>query len=97
MKKFNNTWNAKKLTINFNHKQWRQDLAAFIQQKKFWNHAAVTKSKSTSNNLFHKESKYFDIFDGKGNSIRIQYKNACEVEFSNDIELINEYLESRRN
>ncbi len=94
-KKYNSTWNAKKLTINFNQKQWRQDLASFIQQKKFWSHAMVTRSKSVTNNVFHKGSRCFEVFDSLGNSINIQYKNQCEIEFSNEIDLINEYISSR--
>lgn len=94
-KKYNNSWSAKKLTINFNQKQWRQDLASFIQHKKYWNYATVTRSKSVTNNVFHKGSRFFEIFDGLGNSIKVQYKNECEVEFSNEIELIKEYLSSR--
>ena len=73
-KNYNSSWNAKKLTINFNHKQWRQDLAAFIQQKKYWDHASVTRAKSVTNNVFHKGSKSFEIFNGVGSSVTIQYK-----------------------
>lgn len=92
MKKYNNTWNAKKLTINFNHKQWRQDLAFFILQKKFWNRATVTRAKTVIDNSNKKGSKVFEIFDGFGNCIKIQYKNQCEIEYSSDVDLIKQYI-----
>lgn len=94
-KKYNSSWSAKKLTINFNQKQWRQDLAAFIQQKKYWSNVKVTRSKSVTNNVFCKGSRFFEIYDGLGNSINIQYKNQNEIEFSNELDLLNEYINSR--
>lgn len=94
-KKYNNRWNAKKMTVNFNQKQWRQDLAAFIQRKKYWKYAIVTRSKTVSNNVFDKGSRYFEVYDGFGNNIFVQYKDQCKVEVSNEMDLILEYLDSK--
>lgn len=35
MRKHSSSWNAEEMTINFNQKQWRQDLAAFISKKRY--------------------------------------------------------------
>ena len=33
---YKNNWVAKKMVVNFNQKQWRQDLASFIVNKLNW-------------------------------------------------------------
>lgn len=95
LKKYNSNWNAKKLTVNFNQKQWRQDLAAFIREKKYWHQARVTRSRAANNNPFNKGSKIFEIYNGAGGSFYIQYKNNCEIESATDLSLVEEYMKVR--
>lgn len=33
-KRYNSNWDAKRLVVSFNQKQWRQDFAAFVREKK---------------------------------------------------------------
>lgn len=44
-RKYNRSWIAKKNIIDFNQKQWRQDIGYFISQRKFWYFAMVTRTK----------------------------------------------------
>ncbi len=93
---YRNIWDAKKLTVNFNHKQWRQDFASFIRSKKYWNFVRCSRSKiiekATDINPAIKE---FEVFDKYGGSFTITYKNECEIISSTDNNLVNEYLEKR--
>lgn len=96
MRTYHNIWDAKKLTINFNHKQWRQDFASFVRSKKFWNFVRVSRAK-----IIEKATdlipaiKEFEVFDKYGGSFTVRYKNECEIISSTDDNLMNEYLEKR--
>ncbi len=96
-----NNWYSKSLKINFNYKEWRQDLAEFIKKKQFWDYAIVTKAKSLSSKKMYgnKGHKYFEIYDGKSRYVKILYKNLNEViaiEPTNfDKELVDEYFIKR--
>ena len=46
MKKYR--WYAQSLKVNFNYKEWRQDLAAFVRRKLFWDFAMVSKSRAVT-------------------------------------------------
>lgn len=94
-KKYNNNWNAKKLTINFNQKQWRQDFAAFVKEKMFWNIAKVTRSKATSNNPLQRGIKIFEVYNSYGGSVKVEYKEGNQIVNATDIELTYEYLKER--
>lgn len=101
MKKYNSSWYAQPLIVNFNYKQWRQDLAAFIKRKEFWDYAIVTKARATDKRigLFPKGAKWFEIFDGHGRYVRIIFSNKkeiLEIQPSNFNEkLIEEYFNVR--
>lgn len=90
MKKYSSTWSAKKLTVNFNHKQWRQDIADYIKEKKSWSSAFVTRSKIDDD-----KTKFFEIFNETGQNFIIKYSKECDVEYSDDDILVNEYLGER--
>lgn len=94
-KTYNTTWNAKRLTVNFNHKQWRQDFAAFIKDKKFWDITRVTKAKTLSNNPLNKGTKSFRVYNQYGGQVDVTYSDDCKIINSNHLELVKEYLEKR--
>lgn len=91
MKKYNRNWSVERLTVNFNHKQWRQDIGAFIKEKKNWDIAVVTRSKAVDD----KGSKMFEISNNIGDTFKIQYRNQCDIDLADDIDLVNQYLEER--
>ncbi len=101
MKKYNTSWYAKPLMINFNYKQWRQDLAAFIKKKEFWDYALVTKARTVDKKMgdYPKGSKWFEIFDGHGRNLIFIFNNKQEilnVEPSNyNLEILQEYFNLR--
>lgn len=101
MKKMKNSWYAQPLTINFNYKQWRQDLAAFIKRKQFWDYAIVSKARSINKNKEHysKGTKWFEIFDGRGRYVKITFNNKKEIidiQPSNfDKKIIEDYFRAR--
>ena len=45
MRTYKKNWSAKQLVVNFNQKQWRQDLASYIANKLNWIDVRVTRSK----------------------------------------------------
>lgn len=94
-KKYNNNWNAKKLIVSFNQKQWRQDLAAYIREKLFWSEARVTRARMISNKKVDKGIKQFEIFNNIGSNILVKYKNDNEIIECNNIEVINDYLRDK--
>ncbi len=77
--------------VNFNHKQWRQDIGAYIKEKKYWNIAVVSRSKAIDD----KGTKVFEISNNVGNTFKIQYRNQCDIEIADDIDLVNQYLKER--
>ncbi len=61
MKKYR--WYAQSLNVNFNYKEWRQDLAAFVRRKLFWDFAMVSKSRvvDLKSGFYSKGNKWFEI------------------------------------
>jgi len=95
-KVYHNIWDAKELTINFNHKQWRQDFASFIRRKKYWSFVRCSRSKvveKSEDNEFTKKS--FEVFNNYGGSFQVTYMNENEVISSTDSNLVDEYLSKR--
>ena len=95
-RKYRNIWNAKKMTINFNLKEWRQDLAAYVREKKYWYDVRVTKARSYDENFYNKGIKTFEIFNVYGGNIKVAFKDENKIIDSSDEELIKKYLEDRR-
>lgn len=95
-KKYNYSWNAKKISINFNEKQWRQDLAFFIKEKQFWDITKVTRSKAINSNPLDRGIKSFEVYDQCGHSIKVIYKNEREIVSATDLDLIQKYFIERR-
>ncbi|MCX4365085.1 MAG: hypothetical protein OSJ70_04870 [Bacilli bacterium] len=93
MKKYNAYWNAAEMQINFNQKQWRQDLAAFISKKLNWTHTRVTRSKIIEIKEDLKDTiKEFEVFSTSYGTITIQYTSKNKIISSTNEELINEYF-----
>lgn len=89
---YKNNWNAKKIVVNFNQKQWRQDLAAFVQSQLNWNNVRVTRSKIVNKDKFETNpKKQFEIYS-LSNSCVVEYKNENEIISATYSELINDYL-----
>lgn len=95
-RKINNNWPAKQMKINFNQKQWRQDLASFIHDKFFWPATRVTKSRVISGRRTADEVKEFQIYNSNGIDITIRYKHQNKILYSSDKEITKKYFESRR-
>lgn len=95
MKNYNSNWKAKTLKINFNQKQWRQDLAAFIRDCKKWGNTRVTRSKIISEDK-SKTIKEFQIFNEDNNYyFNVQYRGENQILDSTDMALTDEYLKGR--
>ena len=95
---YNNNWNAKKLTINFNQKQWRQDLAAYVNEHLYWNgRVRVTRSKAIEKNssIYFKGRRQFEIFNDSGGRVFVQYENENEIISTSHSDLINNYFKER--
>ena len=92
---YKNSWSSKKNVVNFNQKQWRQDLAAFIEERLKWNNVRVTRSKSinTDKNTANLIKK-FEIYS-LNNSCVVEYKDENKIIFTSYPELLNEYISKR--
>lgn len=95
-RRINNNWPAKQIKINFNQKQWRQDLASFIHDKLFWPATRVTKSKIISGRRTSNEIREFQVYNSNGIDVTIRYKLQNQILYSSDQEIIKKYFESRR-
>lgn len=98
MKTYNSNWNAKKLSVNFNQKQWRQDFGAFIRTKLFWDGTTrVSRAKAISKgpNLVSKGVKQFEVYNRYGGSVKVQYQNENEILYTTHEDLVKEYSEER--
>lgn len=92
------SYNVKHLDVNFNLKMWRQDLGDFIRKNKFWDGSTrVTKAKSIPKgpNIISKGVKTFSIYNAYGGSVDIQFQNMNELLYTNEPNLVKEYLISR--
>ena len=94
-KRYNSNWDAKKLIISFNQKQWRQDFASFVRENRFWNMTRVTRSRAISNNPLDKGIKSFEVYDQYGRSVQVTYKDDNSVISSTDEEIVKKYFEER--
>ncbi len=95
-KHYNSTWFAEKLKVNFNLKQWRQDLAFFIREKKFWDYdTRVTRARAISNYKNDRGIKSFEVYNTYGGSVKVTYQDNNKIINSTDEELIKKYLEER--
>lgn len=97
MKKYNNRWLAKSMTINFNHKIWRQDFAAFVRRNLFWDVAFVSRSRAVDRNgsIYEKGKKEFEVYDGYGRNVGVVYENGNKVILTSHPALIEEYFKLR--
>lgn len=91
-KKYNRSWVAKKIVIDFNQKQWRQDLGAFISLKKYWYFAKVTRSRIVDR---LSNVKSFEIYNQHGDSFCITYRDKNKVIDCSDKELVQKYFEEK--
>lgn len=92
MRKYNGSWNAEEMKINFNQKQWRQDLAAFIGKKRFWFYARVTRSNTIEKKTNYNDAiKEFRIYDTKGSEEVVRYTNKNEIIYATNEQLLAEY------
>lgn len=98
MRRYNNNWGAKKLTINFNQKQWRQDLAAYINEHLYWNgKVRVTRSRALekNSNIYVKGRKQFSIYNNVGCEVRVTYDNENQIIKTTHQEIISNYFKER--
>lgn len=98
-KTYNSRWETKPLIVNFNQKQWRQDFGAFIRKKLFWDSTTmVTRSKAKTKgvNLITKGIKAFEVYNGYGGSVKVEYQNENEILYTTNPDLVNKYLEERK-
>ncbi len=91
-KKYNRSWVAKKIVIDFNQKQWRQDIGAFISEKRYWFFAKVTRSKMLDRVT---NTKTFEIYNKHGVSFYITYQGQNKVVDCSDKDLVQKYFEDK--
>ena len=81
MRKHSCSWNAEEMTINFNQKQWRQDLSAFISKKRYWFQTRVGRSRTIEKKTNYNDAvKEFSIYNPHGGEEIIRYMNKNEIE-----------------
>lgn len=95
-RRYNSSWDAKSIKINFNEKQWRQDFAEFARKKLFMSRARVTRSKLDPDSVGNEGIKYFEIYDGYGGSVTVKYQNGRDIVNSSHEELVKKYFEERK-
>ncbi len=94
-KKYSSNWDAKRLIVSFNQKQWRQDFASFVREKKFWDITRVTRSRSISNNPLDRGIKSFEVYNQYGGSVKVTYQDDNKIIDSTDDEIIRKYLQEK--
>lgn len=87
-RRYNSSWSAKRITVNFNEKQWRQDLASFIQKNLQW--AGVKVSRASKGDI-----KSFRIFSSIGGEVKVSFKNENEIIECSNKEIIKKYFSER--
>lgn len=95
-RRINSSWPAKQMKINFNQKQWRQDLASFVHDKLFWPATRVTKARIISGRRTADEVREFQIYNSNGIDVTVRYKHQNKILYSSDQEIIKKYFENRR-
>ncbi len=91
-RKYNLSWAVKKNQIDFNQKQWRQDIGYFISKKNFWYFAMVTRSRTVDKK---KKTKEFEIYTKGGASFKIIYQGQNEIVNCTDLDIVNDYFKFR--
>lgn len=94
-KKYNSSWNAKRLVISFNQKQWRQDFASFVQEKKFWGITRVSRAKAISTNPMDRGIKIFEVYDQHGGNVSVTFRNDNEIISTSHSNLVKQYFAER--
>lgn len=94
-KKYNSAWDAKRLVVNFSQKQWRQDFAAFVRTKKFWDFTRVTRARAVSNNPLDRGIKSFEVYNRYGGNVTVTFQDENKIVSSSNLELVEEYLSER--
>lgn len=95
---YNSNWDVKRLSVNFNQKQWRQDFGAFVRDHLFWGGAArVSRSRPVSRgiNLYTKGVRQFEIYNGVGGEVRVQYQKNNEIVCTTHEDLVKQYFLER--
>lgn len=95
---YNSKWPVKKLIVNFNEKQWRQDFGEFVRQKLYWSgRTMVTRSRAKGKNvsIFSKGVKSFEVHNGYGENVIVEYQNQNQVLHTNREDLVNQYFKER--
>lgn len=96
MKVYQNNWEPCELIVNFNQKQWRQDLASYIVTKLNWFDARVSKSKVIEKSeLYNNAVKEFEIYTRNGNSFKIKYSSKNKIIDCSNFEIVKNYLSLR--
>lgn len=96
MRKHSGSWNAEEMTINFNQKQWRQDLAAFISKKRYWFQTKVSRSRTIEKKTNYNDAvKEFSIYNPHGGEEIIRYMNKNEIVYTTNEQLLSEYYEKK--
>lgn len=92
MRKYSGSWDAEEMTINFNQKQYRQDLAAFISKKRFWFHTRVSRSRTVEKKTNYNDAvKEFSIYNAHGGEEIVRYMNRNEIVYTTNEQLLSEY------
>lgn len=97
-KVYNSRWEAKPLIVNFNQKQWRQDFGAFVRSKLFWDGTTMvtrSRAKQKGPNLITKGIRTFEVYNGYGGSVKIEYQNENDVLYTTHEDLVKQYFEER--
>lgn len=92
VRKYSGSWNAEEMQINFNQKQWRQDLAAFVGKKRYWLQTRVSRSRTIEKKSNYNEAiKEFSIYDAYGGEEIVRYTNKNEIIHTTNEQLLLEY------
>ena len=97
-KTYNTNWLAKPLSINFNQKQWRQDLAAYVREHLFWGITKVSRAKCFNGpDLYSKikGAKTFYIYNDVGGQVIVHFEEDNKILDTTHEDLIKKYFEER--
>lgn len=90
---YKNNWSPQKLVVNFNQKQWRQDLASFIVSKLNWTGVRVGRSKSVEKSTKLNDGvREFEIYDEYNNVCNVKYSNKNEIIETSHFDILDEYM-----
>lgn len=90
---YKNNWSPQKLVVNFNQKQWRQDLASFIVNKLNWFDVRVSRSKMVEKSTKLNDGvREFEIYDNQNNIFKVKYSNKNEIIETSHSDILDEYM-----